>query len=94
MLLNAQCYVHFVTNEGEVTHRYTATPQRTSSLVLNRPKDTKFVVRYYPSMKAYRVFDARRYTKAPAQGQFYRAPPESFRSDSLEVALAFATISM
>lgn len=88
--------VYFVTDEGEVSTKKprSGKAQPTNCLVLNRPKGTKYVLRYYPRYETYRVFDARRFIPAPTVGQFYRAPAESFRSEDLEVALAWATISM
>lgn len=75
----------FILTDATYVVKVTKNAVRPEQLYIRRPKETRFIARYFPSQKAWRVYDARTFSRGPfafgrqtyRPGAFFMAPEES-----------------
>jgi hypothetical protein len=82
----------YVTSNLDVVSKFTRIAPPPDRMRQNMPKGTKYLMRLFPKLGVWRVYDARKFLMNPSCGQFYKAPSPSAVTEQREAAIGYALL--
>lgn len=83
----------YVLRDASLRTRSTLTAQPPSKLYYARPTDARFVARYFPSKKAWRVYDLHKFWPT-SHGLYIRTPKPMVVTPDRDAAIMAAILSL